>query len=133
MEWSKIITEEHLIFTNFIPTVQIDKDGNAKNMKGVYSQVTDFNNFQNTFENLLSEYNEFEQNNKLNIVLFMEAMFHVVKIVRIITTNGGHCLLAGLAGLGRQTLCVLATFVAGLEHRQFESSSFSIKEWLECL
>lgn len=37
----------------------------------------------------------------MNLVLFMSAIQHVIKIVRVITTPFGHSLLVGVGGSGR--------------------------------
>lgn len=47
----------------------------------------------------------------------MDAIEHIVKIVRVMNLPNGHCLLIGLGGLGRKTLTTLALFIAGLELR----------------
>ena len=70
----------------------------------------------------------------MNLVLFNEAIEHIVKIVRIITTPNSHGLLVGLGGLGRFSLSKLACFVAGFSLKQIElSSNYGIKEWINDL
>ena len=48
----------------------------------------------------------------MNLVLFMTAIQHIIKIVRVITTPFGHCLLIGVGGSGRKSLATLASFIA---------------------
>jgi len=43
------------------------------------------------------DYNK-ENSDKLNLVLFMEAIEHILRIIRVITTPSSHCLLVGLGG-----------------------------------
>lgn len=73
----------------------------------------------------LEEYNSMYTGNKMNLVLFMTAIEHVIKIVRIITTTFGHALLVGVGGSGRKSLAMLSTYIAF----QSEYSEVDSKNW----
>lgn len=133
-DWNKLVKSEPLLFADFIPMSFFDKDGQQKTVTGIYCELSDKQHLKTVFQKLMADYNEYHTDNKLNLVLFMEAIEHVVKIVRVITTTNGHCLLVGLGGLGRKTLTVLSTFIAGYDLSSFElSNTFSKKEWSEKL
>lgn len=53
-----------------------------------------------------------------NIVLFDDALQHLLRIHRVIKTPRGSALLIGFGGSGRRSLTRLATFMAG--YRLFE-------------
>lgn len=64
-------------------------------------------------QEILEEYNEF--NTKMNLVLFDDALEHLIHVHRIIRLDRGHALLIGVGGSGKQSLTRLAAYTAGCE------------------
>ena len=62
----------------------------------------------------------------MDLILFMNAVEHVLKIYRIATIDYGHALLVGVGGSGRKSLAVLACFIA-----EFEVVEINAKEWID--
>jgi dynein heavy chain len=50
----------------------------------------------------------------MDIVLFEDALAHVIKIVRVMTTPFGHALCVGLGGSGRKSLSILGAFIVNM-------------------
>eukprot|EP00966_Prymnesium_polylepis_P315830 7297175-Prymnesium_polylepis.1 len=98
---SSTLFAEPLIFCHFAQGVG-DK---------VYDCVGTFADLSGLLNGALDEYNE--DNAAMNLVLFEDAMRHVCRISRIIEGSGGHALMVGVSGMGRQSLARLATFING--------------------
>jgi len=95
------LTAEPLIWCHFAQGVG-DK---------IYDRINTFADLSGLLTGALGEYNEI--NAVMDLVLFEDAMRHVSRISRIIESPGGHALLVGVGGMGKQSLSKLATFVAG--------------------
>ena len=76
-----------------------------------YDRCPTFNDLSALLNGALDEYNE--SNAVMNLVLFEDAMRHIARISRIIESPGGHALLVGVGGSGKQSLARLAAFVSG--------------------
>ena len=108
---------EPLLFCHFAEGIE----GNA------YNQVSSLITMNKILEEGLREYNE--TNATMDLVLFEDAMKHVARIVRIVRNEGGHALLIGVGGSGKQSLARLAAFICGYSVVQIViSSTYSITD-----
>ena len=96
-----ILFAEPLIFCHFAQGVG-DK---------IYDRIENFPRLTELLTGALDEYNE--TNAAMNLVLFEDAMRHICRISRIIEGSGGHALMVGVGGMGKQSLARLATFING--------------------
>jgi dynein heavy chain len=84
-------------------------------------------------EEYLDDYNS-SSTSPMRLVLFLDAIEHVSRISRIIRQPGGHALLLGVGGSGRQSLSRLATFMEEFDIFQIEiSKNYAQTEWKEDL
>ena len=76
-----------------------------------YDQALNIADLRATLEHSLQEYNDV--NAAMNLVLFDDAVLHVARIVRIVKQTGGHAMLVGVGGSGKQSLSKLAAYLCG--------------------
>lgn len=78
-----------------------------------YEDLLDYEAIYYLFQEIMEEYNERKE--KLNIVLFNDALEHLTRIHRGIRLQRGHVMIVGVGGSGKSSLTKLATFTAGCE------------------
>ncbi|KAL7709319.1 dynein heavy chain cytosolic putative [Lotmaria passim] len=108
--------------------------GDMLNDKGVYEQITDMPALSTRMNDILEAYNE-ENEVKMNLVLFLDAIEHVCRICRVLKQPNGHCLLLGVGGSGRKSLTRLAcSLIPEMEVFTVElTKSYGVKDWHENL
>ncbi len=98
----------------------------------VYEAVESMTKLCKVLEDSLREYNEV--NVMMDLVLFEDAIKHVARIVRIMHNEGGHALLVGVGGSGKQSLARLAAFICGYSTKQIAiSSTYSLNDFKDDL
>ena len=84
-----------------------------------YVEILDKQQLIKSAETALARYNEMADN-AMELVLFNFAIEHLLRVRRILSQPGGHALLVGVGGSGRQSLTRLATRMGDLEIFQIE-------------
>eukprot|EP00887_Chlorella_sp_A99_P001633 scaffold8.g1633.t1 len=64
-------------------------------------------------EELMAKFNAESRTLKMDLVLFKDALDHVVRISRLLSMERGSALLVGVGGSGKQSLAHLAAYIAG--------------------
>ncbi|GAA54008.1 dynein beta chain ciliary, partial [Clonorchis sinensis] len=101
------ITAEPLVYCSF-----------SKGLSGerAYSAVESVEGISEVVINALNTYND--NFAVMNLVLFGDAIAHVLRICRILEMPRGSALLIGIGGSGKQSLSRLAAFISGFEVSQ---------------
>ena len=81
---------------------------------GILRVVPDWKEVQVKCEDMLEKFNEEFPERKMDLVLFKDAIMHLTRIMRIVGFPGGHGLLVGFGGSGKQSLIKLASFIRSL-------------------
>lgn len=77
----------------------------------VYEACPDIETCRKLANTKLEGYNEKFPSKKMSLVIFDDALLHLLKIARIINTAGGNALLVGVGGSGKQSLTKLASYI----------------------
>jgi len=127
-----LIEIKPLLFGSFVPTIYPDNDKSKKPLSEIYCELTDRVNMKKICNSQLEEFNQMNRSKVMDLVLFTDAIEHIVKIHRVITTQFGNALLVGVGGSGRKSLSELATFIAGYDIVRLEmAKGYSMREWRE--
>lgn len=95
-----------------------------------YTQVTDEKKLEQILNSSMAEYDDVNAK-KLQLVLFPDAIEHIIRISRILRQPSGHALLLGVGGSGRQSLTRLAAYLSEYVVLQPEiTKTYGTVEWL---
>ncbi|KAK2587900.1 hypothetical protein KPH14_003996 [Odynerus spinipes] len=76
-----------------------------------YEDLLDYEAVYNLLFEIYEEYNE-RNVTKLQMVLFNDALEHLIRVHRVLRMNRGHSLVVGTSGSGKQSVIKLAAFAA---------------------
>ncbi len=96
-------------------------------------QVPDVTSLLSTMEDYLKDHNSISKR-PMSLAMFLFAVEHISRIVRLLKQPRGNMLLVGVGGSGRQSLTRLAAFICGMDLFSVEiSKSYGRAEWREDL
>jgi len=84
-----------------------------------YEYINDKPKLVKALMNGLEEYNS-SNSNKMNLVLFDDALEHILRIARCLKQPRGHVMLIGVGGSGKQSLIKLCTYMRSMEYTMIE-------------
>ena len=85
-----------------------------------YEEATDLDRLKQTLEEKLEDYNLEPNVLPMDLVLFRDAIRHLVRIHRVLTLPRGNAMLVGVGGSGRQSLTRLAAYTAEMDVFQIQ-------------
>ncbi|KAL0236470.1 hypothetical protein GEMRC1_003052 [Eukaryota sp. GEM-RC1] len=94
-----------------------------------YSECPPLPQLRTILEDKLDDYNQ-DHKISLNLVLFKDAIDHLLRVHRVITTPRGNLILVGVGGSGRHSLVKLASYIAGFRLFEIEvKKNYRVTEW----
>lgn len=93
-----------------------------------YNEIKNFSSLVEKGNSYLEDFNSMSKE-PMHLVLFEDAMKHIMRISRILRLSKGNALLVGLGGSGRKSLSKLSAFICDYEVFSFEVPS--IEDWKE--
>ena len=129
-DWDNLVEVKPLLFASFCPLIHPEGDESKKPFNDVYCELTKRDKVKKKCEDELISFNAMFRSKKMDLVLFTDAIEHIVKIHRVITTQFGHALLVGVGGSGRKSVSELATFMAAYEIMSLEmTKGYDMVQW----
>jgi len=105
-----------------------DPEGNGKRL---YEEMRDPQKVIEVCNSFLEDYNAMSKK-PMQLVLFLFMIEHISRICRVLRSPGGHALLVGIGGSGRQSCTQLASFIMDYTVVTIEiSKTYGKAEWRE--
>lgn len=128
-DWSRVVSslpekcKEHGPLFTYFPiagatTRPVEVHTNDKELH--YTEVMDLKHLKRFVEYQLENHNAEPGILPMNLVMFGDALLHILRIHRVLLNPRGNLLLVGVGGSGRQSLTRLAAFIAGYKVYQIE-------------
>lgn len=87
----------------------------------IYEEIRDFEKLKSMLMDYLDDYNG-ATGKDMKLILFQDAVEHIVRLARLLRAERGNGLLVGVSGMGKQSLSRLASHLNGYECVQIELS-----------
>ena len=101
--------------------------------KRIYAEMQDPQKVIQVCNTFLEDYNAMSKK-PMQLVLFLFMIEHISRICRVLRSPGGHALLVGVGGSGRQSCTRLASFIMDYVVIEIEiSKTYGMNEWREDL
>ena len=107
--------EERVYFVDFLrPPVVDEQTGDVIEANpSYYESSVDLQMVKDLADKKMAMFNETSKTLKLDLVLFEDALTHMMRIARLLSMDRGSALLVGVGGSGKQSLTRLAAYIVG--------------------
>jgi dynein heavy chain len=128
-------TQEDAYFVDFFREDVYDEDDILVNLAPkIYEQGGSLETVRERVTKFMNQHNEENSARPLPLVLFDDALRHMLRISRVIEMPRGNALLVGVGGSGKQSLTRLAAFIARHECRQITlTKSYNVSSLMDDL
>jgi dynein heavy chain len=102
----------NILFSDFQRKDEFDEYGElTKVAPFVYEACQSINAIRKVTVEKLASYNEVNISKKMGLVIFDDALKHLLRLCRILNTKRGSAMLVGVGGSGKQSLTKLSSFI----------------------
>jgi dynein heavy chain len=107
--------EERVYFVDFLREAECDPEtGETLSANPSYYESTvSLESLKGVADARMKDFNETSKSLKLDLVLFTDALTHMMRIARLLCMDRGSALLVGVGGSGKQSLTRLAAYISG--------------------
>eukprot|EP00230_Micromonas_polaris_P000498 CAMPEP_0119208236 /NCGR_PEP_ID=MMETSP1327-20130426/486_1 /TAXON_ID=38833 /ORGANISM="Micromonas pusilla, Strain RCC2306" /LENGTH=4554 /DNA_ID=CAMNT_0007204705 /DNA_START=159 /DNA_END=13823 /DNA_ORIENTATION=- len=108
-------TETRVFFVDFLrePTFDEETGETIDSNPSFYESTVSLPSIKQVADAKMKIFNETSKALKLDLVLFDDALKHMMRIARLLAMDRGSALLVGVGGSGKQSLTRLAAYVSG--------------------
>jgi dynein heavy chain len=132
-EEAEFALTEPCLYGDFMKVSFEEPDEDTPKEVRFYENIESYDSAREVLEKALAAYIE-KGYQPMDLVFYVDAVDHLLRIHRIIRIERGNCLLVGIGGSGKQSLAKLATFLAKYELWQLTiTSKFEEKHFREQL
>ncbi|KAG9402276.1 hypothetical protein AC1031_006904 [Aphanomyces cochlioides] len=120
-------------FIDFLRDDKRDEDGVLiEEAPKVYECATSTATVRNRVEQLVDIFNRENPSRKVNLILFDDALYHALRIVRVLGMPRGHMMLVGVGGSGKQSLTKLAAVLGRMQLFQITmTKAYNVSTFLD--
>ncbi|GLD99919.1 hypothetical protein PINS_up008647 [Pythium insidiosum] len=106
--------QQTVLFADFLREAQVDEYGDlVAEAPHVYEPAPSLAAVRTRADALLAQFNKENPTKRLQLILFDEALLHLLRISRVLGMAQNNMMLVGVGGSGKQSLARLASIIAG--------------------
>lgn len=79
----------------------------------IYEEIKHQNKLKSILTDYLQDYNATSSRPEMNLILFQDAVEHILRLTRLLRSERGNGLLVGLSGMEKQSIARLASHING--------------------
>ncbi|KAH8095108.1 dynein light chain binding protein [Aureococcus anophagefferens] len=126
---------ERAHFVDFLRDDEYDEDGILVALAPkIYEVGGPLESLRERTLGFLGRYNEEHPGRKMSLIIFDDALLHLIRISRVLGMPRGNMMLVGVGGSGKQSLTHLAAYMAGAQPFQISlTKTYNLNSFLDDL
>ena len=127
------LKDEYPLFVDFLREDEYDEDGILiSEAPRIYERAGRLQDVRPIAQMFLANHNEERPSERMNLILFDDALRHMLRVSRIIGSDRGNALLIGVGGSGKRSSTKLAAYIARQQTFQITlTKAYNVSSLLE--